>query len=94
MIEIICKSCGSIDEYRTEKKANNLVAYCTSCGKYIKNIPYSIPTLHFGKYKGTKIVDFTTPEMMNYLHWVINNDVKVSVHTKQAIYDHLGLDYE
>ena len=91
MIEIICKSCGSIDEYRTEKKANNLVAYCTACGKYIKNIPYTIPTINFGKYKGTKVRDFTTPEMMNYLHWVLKN-VKVSRHIRMEIMDFLGIE--
>lgn len=83
-----------MDEYRTEKKANNLVAYCTSCGSYIKNIPYTIPAIHFGKYKGTKIRDFTTPEMINYLHWILNNDVKVSKTVLMEIHEHLGIDYE
>lgn len=92
-MEIICKSCGEIDNYRTEKKANNLVAYCKSCGKYIKNIPYTIPKIQFGKYKGTKVRDFTTPEMINYLHWIINNDVKISKSVRIEIYEHLGIAY-
>lgn len=87
---VICKNCGTINDFRTEKKANNLVAYCNSCGFYIKNLPYSEPALYFGKYKGTKIKDFTTPEMMNYLHWALNN-CKLSASTVDAIKNHLGL---
>lgn len=90
-MEIICKNCGEVDKYRTEKKANNLVAYCTECGRYIKNIPYTIPALHFGKYKGTKVRDFTTPEMMNYLHWCLQN-VKLSFTLRTEINDHLGIE--
>jgi len=89
-MDIICNKCGTINKYRTEKKANNLVAYCTACGSYIKNLPYAAPALYFGKYKNTKIVDFTTPEMMNYLHWTLSN-VKLSGNIKDAINKHLGI---
>ena len=71
-MKIICNHCGTEEKYRTEKKANNLVAYCLECGRYIKNIPYSEPGLYFGKYSGTNIKDFNTPEHINYLHWLRN----------------------
>jgi uncharacterized protein (DUF3820 family) len=89
-MEIICKSCGTVNEYRTEKKSNNLVAYCTACGKYIKNIPYSEPALHFGKYNGSKIKDLVQPEEVNYLHWCLAN-VRLAANLKQAIQFHLGV---
>jgi len=78
-----------MNDYRTEKKANNLVAYCKSCGKYIKNIPYSEPALHFGKYKGSLIKDLNTAEEINYLHWLRKN-VKLTKHISDAIDTHLG----
>jgi len=87
---VICNKCGTIDDFRTEKKSNNLVAYCNGCGFYIKNLPYSEPALYFGKYNGTKIKDFTTPEMMNYLHWALNN-CKLTGNVRKAIVEHLGI---
>lgn len=47
--------------------------------------------LHFGKFKGTKVRDMTTPEQVNYLHWILNNDVKVTQSARLEIYKHLGL---
>lgn len=92
-MEIICNECGDVDNYRTEKKGNNLVAYCQKCGAYIKNLPYSEPALYFGMYKGTKIKDFTTPKMLNYLHWAYNN-VKLTHNIRQAIKKQLGIREE
>ena len=87
MMNIICKECGCINDYRTEKKANNLVAHCNGCGSYIKNLPYAKPALHFGKYKGIPIEEFNTPERLNYLHWMINSGVyhKQSANVRRAI---------
>jgi hypothetical protein len=87
-MKIICNHCGTEEKYRTEKKANNLVAYCLECGRFIKNIPYSEPGLYFGKYSGTKIKDFNTPEHINYLHWLRNTPelwAKQNERVQQAI---------
>jgi len=89
-MDLVCKKCGTINEYRTEKKSNNLVAYCTACGSYIKNIPYSKPQLHFGKYKGRLIEEMKHPEEVNYLHWVIKN-AKINESLRIAISKHLML---
>lgn len=83
---ITCFKCGLIDDYRTEKKANNLVAYCNGCDSYIKNIPYATPTLHFGKYKGSEIKDI---EDVGYLQWVINN-VKLSEVIRHAVNERIS----
>lgn len=90
MEEITCTKCGSINDYRIEKKSNNHVAYCLACQAYIKNVPYEEPALHFGKYKGTKIKDFTTPDMVSYLNWAYQN-TRLTKRLKLAIENHLGL---
>ncbi len=78
---VICKNCGLIDDYRTEMKAKNMVAFCNGCDKYIKNLPYSPPSLHFGKYKGPVIVQI---EDVDYLEWV-RSKVKLSEIIRHAV---------
>lgn len=87
MEDIICKQCGSVNDYTVERKANNDVATC-QCGAFIKNIPYQAPALYFGKHKGKAIKDYQTPDEVNYLHWVRNNPdiwAKLNQRTKEAI---------
>ena len=72
METIVCQHCGVIDNYSVERKANNDVATCKSCGKHIKNIPYSKPALYYGKYAGIAIENYTN-DMLKYLRWVRNN---------------------
>lgn len=79
---IICKKCGSVDDFRTELKNGQMCAYCLPCGSYIKNIPYQNPKLHFGKYAGTYISDITD---LQYLNWAINNLEKLNQRTHDAI---------
>ena len=68
-MEIICKNCGSVDDYSTEMKSNQNVATCNGCGKFIKNMPQGKPMLfHFGKYKGTRIDE--CPDYQ-YLIWIM-----------------------
>jgi hypothetical protein len=71
MDDIVCKNCGLINDYRVERKANNDVATCNGCGKFIKNIPYSKPALFFGKYAGKPIENYENGEV-SYLKWVRN----------------------
>lgn len=72
-MEITCKKCNSVNNYHTEKKANNLVAYCNSCGAFIKNIPQDEPKFYFGKYKGLKVSEMNYPEHLNYFKWCLVN---------------------
>lgn len=88
MEDIICKQCGSINDYKVERKAHNDVATCNGCGAFIKNIPYAEPALYFGKFKGKPIKDFVTPDEIRYLYWVRNNPdiwTKLTVRVQQAI---------
>ena len=86
MEDIICTNCGNINDYRVEEKANNHVAFCNGCGKFIKNIPHSEkpPQFYFGKYKGKLISDFSTPEELQYLDWALNN-INMSVSLAKAV---------
>jgi len=89
-MDVICKNCGTMNDYRTEKKANNLLAYCLSCGAYIKNIPYTEPAIHFGKYKGKFIKDYHTRDEVRYLQWAYQN-IKLNESVRRAIELHLNI---
>lgn len=80
-MEIVCKNCGSINDYRTEFKGNQLVAHCNGCGSFIKNIPYKEPTLYFGKYKDKKVSDI---QDLGYLQWLIDKSV-VKANIREAV---------
>lgn len=81
MQSVTCLKCGLVDDYKTERKANNDVAYCNGCGAYIKNIPRSEPALYIGKYKNIPIKDI---EDIPYLKWAIK-ELKLSQHVRTAI---------
>ena len=79
MEELICKSCGVIDEpIITQHNIHGRKASCKHCGSYIKFLgkersEQSDFTLWFGKYKGTPISQMDTPEKANYLSWAYQN---------------------
>ena len=57
----------------------HLVAYCSSCQKFIKNIPHSEPqVLHFGKHKGKPLAVIAN-EDESYLRWLVAQDIKQSL---------------
>ncbi len=62
-------------------KGNNQVAYCTDCGRYIKNIAYAEPTLYVGKYKDKPIKDIYD---LPYLQWA-ETTLKLSSGQKSAV---------
>jgi hypothetical protein len=80
--QIVCINCGSIDDYRTDMKANNLTAYCNGCDRFITNIPYKDAQFYFGKYKGIPVANITD---LSYLQWAVNNIPKLSAHMRAAI---------
>lgn len=87
-MEIVCKNCGSVDQYRTEMKNNQNVAHCLSCGKYIKNIPYAqTPKLYFGKYKDKPITEI---QDLGYLEWLIEKNV-VKANIRQAVINQISI---
>ena len=88
MEDIVCRKCGTINEYRVERKANNDVATCTACGSFIKNIPYSPPALYFGQFKGKPIEQYETKRELDYLYWIRNHKEiwpKLNARTQEAI---------
>lgn len=85
MSEIVCTKCGSINDYRTVQKSNNLVAYCNGCGSFIKNIPHDKPRLYVGKFKGIAIEEI---QDLKYLQWAFNT-LALSAKQKTAITDRI-----
>ena len=81
MEEIICNNCGPVNDYIVERKANNDVATCSRCGRYIKNIPRAVPMLYVGKYKGIPISEI---EDMNYLKWALK-EMKLTAAIRTAM---------
>jgi hypothetical protein len=79
--DIVCTKCGLVNDYRTEMKANNKVAYCNGCDSFITNIPYQQPMLYVGKYKGVPI---SSIHDASYLEWAVNT-LKLSEHVRAAI---------
>ena len=71
MSEIICKKCGSIDDYSTTQRGIHRTAFCNVCGAYIKNLPQGKPpVLFFGKYKDREIASMLSGEEIRYLQWL------------------------
>lgn len=69
--EVTCKNCGNIDDYSITVKANNHMAFCNGCGKFIKNIAYNSPKFYVGKFKG-KLVSEVTDK--SYLQWFLTTN--------------------
>lgn len=63
-------------------KSSQLTAWCAICGGYIKNIPYAEPSLHFGKYARTKIVNISDAP---YLEWLLENHEDLKKNIREAI---------
>ena len=75
--EVVCTSCGSINDYKIELKSNQRVCTCNGCGKFLGNRPkdnneYDVKQqrMPFGKYQGEVIYQMTD---LNYLRWVKAN---------------------
>ena len=79
---IKCLKCGSVDNYRVEVKSVHHVAYCNSCDSFIKNIPYDLPKLYVGKYKGVPINQIMDAD---YLKWANLNMNSLNERQRKAI---------
>lgn len=86
---VVCKNCGSINDFRTTLKSNQLTAWCNCCNAFIKNIPYDqSPKLYFGKYKGREISSMKDTEEIRYLQW-LKEQTFCKNNLKQQINSHL-----
>lgn len=73
--EVVCTSCGSINDYTITEKSNQRVCTCNGCGKFLGNKPkdnYDVKNqrMPFGKYQGEVIYQMID---LNYLRWVRDN---------------------
>jgi len=82
MEQIVCRACGVVDDYRIIEKSNQKTCWCNSCDSWIKNIPYTEPSLWFGKFSGTPIKDIID---LSYLEWLINDAVVKSGRIRRSI---------
>ncbi len=65
---------AKIERHYLSNGGVHLTAYCSHCGKFIKNIPHSKPeVLHFGKHKGKPLAVIAN-EDESYLRWLSNQD--------------------
>jgi len=81
MEDIICKNCGSVNDYTTEHSGPHLKAVC-SCGAFIKFLPQEQPKIWFGKYVRTPIKDIID---LSYLNWLVDNRIVKSSRINKAI---------
>lgn len=90
MDKIICKNCGSIDDFKIVEKSNQHTAYCNSCGKYIKNIPQNKTEhlkMYFGKFKDQLISEIKDE---SYLEWVLRTNETLNHKYRTAIQDRIN----
>jgi len=84
MEDIICKRCGSVNDFSATPSGPHLKATCNKCGQYIKFLPQqqTKPTLYFGKYRGREISSMNSEEDLRYLQWLISQpDLKPKLKT-------------
>lgn len=77
---IVCRKCGLISKPKIEKVSLpsggfHQKAVCIGCNKFLKFLPHGVPTLYFGKYKGSTIAEVAKTDP-NYLKWLSDKDVK------------------
>lgn len=80
--DLICTKCGLVNDYTLTRKANNDVATCNGCGAWIKNKPYALPAIPFGKYKNIPIESI---QDLRYLEWALKNLTDLKDKIKTAI---------
>lgn len=84
--EVVCKKCGTINEYRSVPNGPHLSAWCTACGEFIKHLQKDVnPMFHFGKYKGLIISECKD---IKYLIWGLGENV-FKGSAKQAVLDRI-----
>ena len=85
MESIICKKCGSIDEYTTEQRGTHQAAVCCHCKTVIKYIAYTVQKFYFGKYKSVEVSQCLDK---NYLEWFLR-ETKPSAAMRKAVEDQI-----
>lgn len=89
--------CPSCDWQGTEallyRSGAHVRADCPECGRYIKFVAQHPPEeaqLHFGKYRGERVVDVANADP-DYLRWVLDN-VVISRGLRSSIRMALGIE--
>lgn len=84
---IVCKNCGSVDDYKVTENGPHRTAWCNGCNSYIKHIPSGeSPKMYMGKYKGQEIRSI---DDLSYLVWV-SETFNFKGNTMKAIHDRIN----
>lgn len=83
MENIVCKKCGSINDFQKVQAGKHLKAICNGCDSYIKFLPLgNPPKIHFGKFTGREIYTLIEKPEVEYLNWLLNqNFIKPKLRT-------------
>jgi len=88
---VICKKCGSINDYRTVVKSKQHTCWCNGCSAFLGNKPQDNNiddiTMPFGKWVGVRVVDVDD----KYLFWVYEN-IELKGALKAAIHKKLNIE--
>lgn len=71
-MDVICKNCGSINDYHTEISGPHLKAVCNGCDKYIQFLAQGFTPetiMFYGKYKGRALKNIPH----QYFVWLYEN---------------------
>lgn len=93
MTEYACPSCGTISDTHVQySKPPHIGLICKECGTHIKWIEKPVTDFEFwfGKYKGYKLSELTTPEQVNYLRWCLVNCTSIKPKYVELIKKHIG----
>ena len=84
--EIICLSCGLINDYTITVSGMHHKATCNGCDKFIKFVSYAPPTFYFGKYQGVKVSDCQDAE---YMKWYLHSVKRIPNTLQQSLEDRI-----
>jgi len=86
--EVICTSCGLVNDYTITEKSNQRVCTCNGCGRFLGNKPkdtYDVTQIRmpFGKYRGEVI---HTVNDLPYFRWILDqSEMRLSNGVEAAI---------
>lgn len=72
--EIICKKCGSVNDFSVSKPSIHYRADCKSCGAWITNISENKPIqIYFGRFKGRFLNSMGSTDELQWLEWAVKS---------------------
>jgi len=92
--EYACHACGSVSDTHVQyNKPPHIGLICKDCGTHITWLvkPVSDFEFWFGKYKGCKLSEMTTPDHVSWLKWCLANCTNLKTKYVDLVKKHVGL---